>query len=242
MARSRRSAIPAAPPRPTRWRASLRTSGNATHATTKAAIRGCVIVEVAPTSQISPTSTSSTPVISHDGKPQVAEPARRGEDRGQLSELSLVELDDFGLVGLPWLVRSLVVLVRRSPDPQALAPCSVVAVTLRPLPDSRSVSSHRRILASDVAGASSHAGDALPIGQALFPLTRLGEGILPRTCVPPPGSERMTSSPPTAPTRSSMLVSPVPGTASAESPGPSLRTSKRISPSSRTSKRARRRP
>ena len=63
-------AIPDPPARPIRWCASQRTSGSVTHATTKAAITGWLISEVAPSSQITPTSRKIAPTRSHDATPR----------------------------------------------------------------------------------------------------------------------------------------------------------------------------
>ncbi len=56
--------------------------------------------------------------------------------------------------------------------------------------------------------------------------------MLPDTTVPPPGRDRIVSSPSTAASRSRMFVRPAPGLTSPLNPAPSSRTSKRSSPSS----------
>ena len=70
MATSPSSTRTAPPIRGTRWRSSQPTAGPATAPSTAARMTGMTIVDVWPSSQMTPTMTSTKPTSSHDEKPR----------------------------------------------------------------------------------------------------------------------------------------------------------------------------
>ena len=82
--------------------------------------------------------------------------------------------------------------------------------------------------------AAGRRGPPARAGRPHLPARVASSGIRPRTCVPAPGRERISSSPPTAAIRSRMLVKPT--------PPPSTRAGSKPAPSSRISTFAALRP
>ena len=75
--------------------------------------------------------------------------------------------------------------------------------------------------------ATGRRGPPARAGRPHLPAGVASSGIRPRTCVPAPGRERISSAPPTAASRSRMLVKPTPppSTSDGSKPAPSSRTS-----------------
>ena len=202
---------PRAPPRPTRWRASQRTIGERHDATMNAAITGIVISDVAPTSQMSPTSSrarrrGTTP----RARGRAASAARRRPWRAGRAARRRAGRPGRLLVTLPASeepLSSLCVALRNLTHLSCRLPRHT-----RPLPDGRSAPCTARARASGRA-SSSHEDDgaASPLGssgRASRGRDRARDAACPR---PVPSGRRARR--PTAASRSRMLVSPAPGTA-----------------------------